>query len=143
MTETAEISYETVIPNVLGAMAHVHQVMAVSEGDKLLHHLILLRVSQINRCGHCVKMHTRDARKAGATDAQLDRLAVWDQVNDFSEREKAAFAWAEALTNLTPPHDFGDLRARLRQYFSETEIGLLTATTAMINLWNRINVSKI
>ena len=73
---------------------------------------------------------------------RLDRLVVWDQVGDFSAAEQAALAWTESLTTLDPKADLGPLRARLRAHFSDPEIGLLTATVAMINLWNRINISR-
>ncbi|WP_425450383.1 carboxymuconolactone decarboxylase family protein [Virgifigura deserti] len=69
-------------------------------------------------------------------------MIIWDHVNDFSEREKAALAWTEALTLLDPKADLGALRARLRAHFSDEEIGALTATVTMINLWNRIQVSR-
>ena len=110
--------------------------------DRLLHHLVLLRASQINRCGFCVQMHTREAREDGETSQRLDRVIVWDQVGDFSEKEKAALAWTEALTGLDPKTELATLRARLREHFSEKEIGVLTATVGMINLWNRIAISR-
>ncbi|MDK1383996.1 hypothetical protein QN224_01075 [Sinorhizobium sp. 8-89] len=73
---------------------------------------------------------------------RLDRIVVWDQVGDFSEREKAALAWTEALTELEPRTDFASLRARLREHFSDNEISVITSTVAMINLWNRIQISR-
>ena len=94
-----------------------------------------------NVCGFCVKMHTREARQDGETNDRLDRLVVWAHVSDFSEAEKAALAWTEALTLLDPKTDYASLRSRLRQSFSDEEIGALTATIGMINLWNRIQVS--
>lgn len=142
MSDTKAVNYEKEIPDVLQALADVHDVMDAHGLDRLLHHLILLRASQINRCDFCVQMHTREAREDGETSQRLDRVIVWDQVGDFSEKEKAALAWTEALTNLDPKTDLGPLRARLREHFSEKEIGVLTATVGMINLWNRIAISR-
>ncbi|MCG8546508.1 MAG: carboxymuconolactone decarboxylase family protein [Alphaproteobacteria bacterium] len=142
MSDTMTVKYEQVVPDVLESMAGVHQVMDGHGLDRTIHHLVQLRASQLNRCGFCVKMHTREAREDGETSDRLDRVVVWDQVGDFSEREKAALAWTEALTTLDPKTDLGALRARLRAHFSEEEIGVLTATVAMINLWNRINISR-
>jgi AhpD family alkylhydroperoxidase len=142
MSDTKAVSYEKEIPDVLQALADVHDVMDAHGLDRLLHHLVLLRASQINRCGFCVKMHTREAREDGETSTRLDRVIVWNQVSDFTEKEKAALAWTEALTGLDPKTDLGPLRAGLREHFSENEIGVLTATVGMINLWNRIAISR-
>jgi AhpD family alkylhydroperoxidase len=142
MSDTKAVSYEKEIPDVLQALADVHDVMDAHGLDRLLHHLVLLRASQINRCGFCVKMHTREAREDGESSTRLDRVIVWNQVNDFTEQEKAALAWTEALTELDPKTDLGPLRAGLREHFNEKEIGILTATVGMINLWNRIAISR-
>jgi AhpD family alkylhydroperoxidase len=142
MSTTRPVRYEQEIPDVMRAMAAVHEAIDAHGLDRTIHHLVQLRASQINRCAFCIKMHIREAREDGETSERLDRIVVWDQVSDFSEREKAALAWTEALTGLDPRTDLGGLRARLREHFSEGEIGALTATVAMINLWNRINVSR-
>lgn len=142
MSDTKAVNYEKEIPDVLQALADVHDVMDAHGLDRLLHHLVLLRASQINRCGFCVKMHTREAREDGETSTRLDRVIVWNQVSDFTNKEKAALAWTEALTELDPKTDLGPLRVRLREHFSEKEIGVLTATVGMINLWNRIAISR-
>ena len=135
------LDHQKEIPNILKAMAGVHKAIADMGVERSLHHLVQLRASQMNRCGFCVEMHSREAREDGETGERLDRVIVWDQVEDFSEREKAAFAWTEALTVLDPKTDLAPLRARLRKVFSDPEIGVLTAAVAMINLWNRINIS--
>lgn len=142
MSDMKAVKYEQEIPEILKSMAGVHCVMDTHGFDRTIHHLVQLRASQINRCGFCVEMHTADARLDGETGERLDRVVVWDQVDDFSARERAALAWTEALTALDSRVDLGPLRATLRQHFSEREIGVLTATVAMINLWNRINISR-
>jgi AhpD family alkylhydroperoxidase len=142
MSQTAAVRYETEIPNILQTLAGVHAVIDDHGLDRTVHHLAALRASQINRCAFCIKMHTREAREDGETDDRLHRVIVWDQVNDFSEKEKAALAWTEALTRLDGQADLGSLRAGLRMHFSEREIGALTAGVAMINLWNRFQISR-
>ncbi|WP_298975877.1 carboxymuconolactone decarboxylase family protein [uncultured Roseobacter sp.] len=142
MSASTATKYEQTIPDVLQTMASVHQVLDTKGLDLKIRHLVQLRASQINRCGFCIKMHTKEARQNGETGERLDRVIVWDQVNDFSDAEKAALAWTEALTSLQLDADLASIRARLSQHYSNAEIGTLTAEVAMINLWNRINVSK-
>lgn len=142
MREASPVNYEQEIPDILQAMADVHTAMDALAFDRTLYHLVQLRASQINRCAYCVRMHTREAREDGESNERLDRLVVWQQVDDFNEREKAALAWTEGLTVLDGGADRAALRARLRTHFSEQEIGVLTSIVAMINLWNRIQVSR-
>ncbi len=141
MSKQQVIDYPQYIPDVLHSLTKVHRVIDSHDLDRTLYHLILLRVSQINRCGYCVEMHTREAREDGESSERLDKLIVWDQVDVFSHREKAAFAWAEALTELGSKADIPTLREVLKDHFSHKEISLLTANIAMINLWNRIQIS--
>jgi AhpD family alkylhydroperoxidase len=138
---TAPVRIDLAIPDVYPALLKVRETIDAQGLDKKLHHLVHLRASQINGCAFCVKMHLREAREDGETQNRLDRLVVWAHVNDFSEAEKAALAWTEALTTLDHKTDYASLRGRLRQSFSDKEIGALTATIGMINLWNRIQVS--
>lgn len=142
MNQTSAVRYEQEIPDVLESMAGVHRTMDRHGLDRRIHHLVQLRASQINRCAYCIKMHTREARQDGEANERLDRLVVWEHVDDFTDREKAALAWTEALTVLGGTEDLGARRARLRQHFTEQEIGVLTAAIAMINLWNRIQISR-
>lgn len=142
MSNDRAVNYQQEVPGILKSMAGVNEAIAGHGLDGTLYHLVQLRASQINRCGFCVEMHTTDARRDGETSERLDRVIVWDQVNNFSDREKAALAWTEALTVLDTKTDLGALRARLREHFSEKEIGALTAAVAMINLWNRISISN-
>lgn len=142
MTNTNTVNYEKEIPEVLKAMAQVHQTMDRHGFNRTIHHLVQLRASQINQCGYCVKLHTKEARQDGETNERLDRVIVWNQVNDFTKKERAALAWTEALTSLKPNTDLSVLRTMLREHFTEKEIGILTSTVAMINLWNRINISR-
>ena len=142
MNNTQAVNHEQTIPDVLRSLVAVHTVMDTYGLDRTIHHLVQLRASQINRCGFCISMHMREARGDGETEARLEQLIAWPQTGDFSARERAALAWTEALTTLNTDTDLAVLRGRLREYFTEREIGILTTTVAMINLWNRINISR-
>jgi len=88
-----------------------------------------------------VKMHLAEARQDGETQDRLDRVVVWEHVDEFDAREKAALAWTEALTYLDRGVDLEPLKQRLKQHFSDPEIVALTACVALINLWNRLMVA--
>ena len=141
MKDSNTIRYEQLLPDVLKALVTVNPAIDAAGLGRSLHHLVVLRASQINGCAHCVKMHTRDARAAGETNERLDRLVVWQHVDDYSPREKAALAWTEAMTRLDDQGQLPALRANLREHFSEQEVAALGAEVAMINLWNRIAIS--
>ena len=142
MNKADSVPYEKHIPDVLQALAQVEAVMAEHALDPLLVHLVKLRASQINQCAFCVKMHIREAREDGESDERLERLVVWRHVEDYSAREQAALGWTEALTTLREDTDYGAHRETLRVHFSDGEISLLTSTIMMINLWNRLQVSR-
>lgn len=140
MIETS-FRYEKTVPKILIQMAKVNDAIGQFDLDPRLKHLVELRASQINKCAYCVKLHTEDARRSGETSERLDRLVVWRFVDDFSDAEKAAFEWTEALTVLDEHADLSEIRIKLLQHFSEQQIGALTGLVAQINLWNRIQRS--
>ncbi len=127
--------------DMFGKLGALHEEMAQRGLPRGLSHLIELRVSQINGCAFCIDMHVTAARKDGESSERLDRLVVWRQVDHFSPSEKAALAWAEALTQMRPDTDYASARAELRQHFSEDMIVLIGIDVAMINLWNRLQIS--
>ncbi|UJR87037.1 carboxymuconolactone decarboxylase family protein [Sandaracinus amylolyticus] len=142
MSSSNDIRFDKEIPAVLTALGAVHHAIDERPLERKLHHLVVLRASQINGCAFCVRMHTREAREDGETNERLDRLVVWRHSSEFSERERAALAWTEALTRLDHETDYATLRTQLRASFSDAEIAALTATVGMINLWNRLQVSR-
>ena len=125
MTTTRPVNHQKAVPQILQALGQVHPVIDTHGLDRTIHHLVQLRASQINGCAFCIKMHLREAREDGETEARLDRLIVWDQVGDFTPRERAALAWTEALTSIDRRTDYAGLRAQLREHFSDAEIGAL------------------
>jgi AhpD family alkylhydroperoxidase len=115
---------------------------AAKDVDVELGELIKIRASQINHCAFCLDMHTRDARKHGVSTQKLDLLAAWEEAGPlFSERERAALALTEAITELGDGHVPDGLYRRAAQVFSDRELGQVIAMAVTINAWNRINVA--
>jgi uncharacterized peroxidase-related enzyme len=119
--------------NALGK--HLHAI------DDKLRALIELRVSQINGCVYCLDLHARQAREAGEFQQRLDCLAAWREYALFDERERAALAWAEAVTHISQTHAPDDLYNQLHAHFTDAEIVDLTAAIAFMNTWNRLSIS--
>ncbi len=142
MTSEKPVIHEKNDPKLMGYLGQVHVMMAERGLEHSLSALIELRASQINQCAYCVDMHISDARKAGVSQDKLDKVIVWRHVDIFSAPERAALAWAEALTALDRQTDYAKLRSELREHFSDREITLITTDIGMINLWNRIQISK-
>lgn len=140
--KTKPVQYEAEIGGILAHLGQTHVQMRNTGLLPQLSHLIELRISQINDCAFCVKMHSADARKDGESNARLDHLAAWRHVSDFTPAEKAAFAWAEALTYLDRDTDYAKLRGDLRTHYSDQDVALITTCVSMINLWNRMQISK-
>ncbi|HEY9126706.1 MAG TPA: carboxymuconolactone decarboxylase family protein [Acidobacteriaceae bacterium] len=118
--------------------------MSLATKDSSIEHGILalvdLRASQLNGCAFCVDMHSKQAKIAGERELRLYHLPVWRESTLFSERERAALEWTEALTKL-PPHGVPDeLFQKVRQQFSEQEISDLTFAIMVINGWNRVSI---
>ncbi len=108
-----------------------------------LRELVQMRVSQINGCAYCMDMHGKDARAAGETEQRLYVLPAWREAPFYSERERAALAWAEALTRLTARDQSvpDELYEQARAQFDEKELVDLTLVVTLINTWNRINIA--
>lgn len=141
VANTAPIRHDLNVSDVLQAFLKASETINGHDVSPQLHHLVHLRASQINGCAFCVKMHIKEARHDGETNERLDRLVVWAHVSDFTEAEKAALAWTEALTVLDGRTDYAALRARLRASFTDQQISVLTSSISMINLWNRMQIS--
>lgn len=109
--------------------------------DPKLRALVELRVSQINGCAYCVDLHTTEARQAGETAQRLDCLTVWKEVSFFDAAEKAALAWAEAVTTISETGAPDALYAELHHHYSEKQIVDLTLIIAQMNAWNRLAIS--
>ena len=100
--------------------------------------LVVFRVSQINQCAYCLDMHYKEARAKGETEQRLYGLSAWREAPYYSDRERAALAWAEAVTAAHVPDE---IYHQVKDHFSETELIDLTHAITLINTWNRINIS--
>ncbi len=103
--------------------------------------LVKIRSSQINGCAYCIDMHTKDARARGETEQRLYGLDAWRETPFYTERERAALAWTEAVTRVADGHVPDEVFAHARQHFSEKELVDLTLAVIVINGWNRLAIS--
>ncbi len=134
------IDYRHVFPAAIDAMAGLEKTVRTSTLEPELLELVKLRASQLNGCGYCVDMHTKDATAIGV-DAQRLHLAVaWREAPCYSERERAALAWCEALTLLSSSDVPDELYDEVRRRFDDEEIVALTLAVVAINGWNRFAV---
>ena len=108
--------------------------------EESLMELVEIRGSQINGCARCLHMHTASARAHGETEERLYLLDAWRESPLYSERERAALAWTEALTLLPQTHAPDDVYDALKTQFSEAEQVMLTLLIVAINGWNRVQV---
>lgn len=123
------------------AMYGLGAYLTKSAVEQPLLHLIYFRVSQINGCGYCLDMHSKDLRAIGETEQRLYTLNAWRETPFFSPRERAALAWAEALTKLQNNEVPDDVYNEALQQFSEQELVDLTLAVTTINTYNRFNVA--
>ena len=132
----------TAAPHAMQAFVEFSNAMVKDGVEPSLAELVKIRASQINHCAFCLDMHMRDARKHGVSEQKLDVLAAWEEAgNLFSERERAALALTEAITELGDGHVADEVYARAAAVFSERELGQVIAMAVTINAWNRINVT--
>ncbi len=109
--------------------------------DEQLMELVKLRASQINGCAHCLNMHVEILRKLGASEERLQNVVVWPEASCFSDRERAALAWAEAVTLVADSRVPDDVFVQARGYFSDQELVDLTYVIITINAFNRLAVA--
>jgi AhpD family alkylhydroperoxidase len=127
--------------DVYGAMSGLGAVVDKSSLEPALLYLIKMRGSQINGCGYCIDMHSKDARLEGETEQRLYLLDAWREAPMYSPRERAALAWTEAVTRLEHGQVPDEVYAQAREQFSEEEIVYLTLAVVAINGWNRLAIS--
>jgi len=128
-------------PAAIKALLGVEERIGKSALEKSLTELVRLRASQINGCAFCVDMHTSDARKGGETEQRLYLLNVWREAPLYTDRERAALAWTDAVTLISETHAPDDAYEELRKHFSEAEAVNLTILIGTINAWNRLAIS--
>ncbi len=139
--EYRRANYAKLRPGAQRAMAGLGNYAGRGEIEKSLLELVKLRASQINGCGFCIGMHAADARKEGEQQLRLDLLSAWHEAPCYSERERAALAWTEALTRIADATVDDATYAAAREHFSEEELIDLTMSIININGWNRIAIA--
>jgi AhpD family alkylhydroperoxidase len=137
---TPRLNALKVTPDGVAALVNVENYLKNSSLDHRLLTLVKVRVSQINGCAYCLHMHTEEARKLGETPTRLYLLDAWHESNLYSDRERAALAWAESLTNISTTHAPDEVYEQARRQFSEKAMADLSIAIAMINAWNRLSI---
>jgi AhpD family alkylhydroperoxidase len=140
----ARLSYprfRELAPATAAALVAISKDVKDSGLETALVELVKIRASQINGCSFCLHMHLADARKLGEAEERLDLVAAWREAPVYTDRERAALAWTEALTLVHDSHVPDAAYDEVRQQFSEAELAGLTAAIVAINGWNRIAVS--
>jgi AhpD family alkylhydroperoxidase len=134
------LDYAQIAPKAVEAMYAVERYVRNSSLEPGLLELVRLRASQINGCAYCVDMHTKDARARGETEQRLYALVVWKEAPFFTDRERAALGWTEALTQVSLGHAPDIVYEYARKHFSEKEMVDLTMAIVAINGWNRLAI---
>ena len=135
------MNYFAKAPDLLKRMVDLDAAVKDSGFDHRLLHLVKLRASQINGCAYCVDMHVKEARTDGESEQRLHLISAWRESPLFSDRERAALAWTEALTLLPQSRADDEFYEPLKQHFSDVEIVQLTVLIGVINTWNRLAVA--
>ena len=135
-------SYQKAAPEVFQGMLALTAVVQKSGLAPGLIDLVNQRVSQINGCAYCLDMHSKDLRARGETEQRIYMLSAWREVPDlYNARERAALAWAEAVTRLTDQDVPDEVYDQTRKEFSDKELAQLTLSIVAINGWNRLNIA--
>ena len=128
-------------PETIKALSEIETLIQGSGLERSLIELVKTRASQINGCAFCINMHTQDARKHGETEQRLYLLNAWREAPAYTDRERAALAWTEAVTLISETHAPDDVYDEARKHFSETEMVNLTMLIGTINAWNRLAIA--
>ena len=135
------VDYHKLSPGGYKAMLGLEHYLASSTLEKGLLHMIKLRVSQLNGCAFCLDMHWKDLKAEGENEQRMYSLDAWRETSFYTEKERAALAWAEAVTNVTEGHVPDEVYEETRKHFSEPELADLTLAVVTINAWNRLSIA--
>lgn len=137
----SRIEYARVAPGAVEAMRALEKYIRTCGIEPNLLELIKIRASQINGCSYCLDMHTKDARAQGETEQRIYALNAWRETPFFSEKERAALAWTESVTQVSTSHVPDKVYEIARRHFDEKELVNITIAIVAINGWNRLAVS--
>ncbi len=135
------LDYAKAAPGAYEAMDALDQFVQKSSLGARLTMLVQLRASQINGCAYCLDMHWKDLRALGDTEQRLSSLDAWRECPYYTDRERAALAWTEAVTRITDGHAPDAVFEEARAVFGATELCELTVAVAAINAWNRLSIA--
>ncbi len=135
------ISYARSAPGVFDAMESLDNYLEESSVERPLRLLVQMRASQINGCAYCLDMHSKDLRAIGETEQRIYSLDAWRECPYYTERERAALEWTEAVTLVAGSHVPDSVYEAVRPFFGERELGDLTLAIATINAWNRLSIA--
>jgi AhpD family alkylhydroperoxidase len=135
------VNYITAWPEAAKAMLALQDAVNTSGLETPLVNLVCLRASQINGCAYCIDMHSKDALAGGESEDRLYLLDAWRDTSAYSDRERAALAWTEAVTRVSDGHVPDDVYDQARSEFSDEELVKLTLAIATINAWNRFGIA--
>lgn len=137
---TLRLPYSTLSPDAYQGLIATKKALAASSLGLPLIELVNLRISQINGCAYCLEMHAKQLRAGGMPAAKLDGLAGWRVSSHFTERERAALAWAESLAEVATTHAPDDVFTPLKAHFSDAEISDLCFVIALMSAFNRLAI---
>lgn len=135
------LDYGVASPGALKAMVGLEAHVRRSGLEHSLIELVKTRASQLNGCAFCIDMHTKDARAAGETEQRLYGLSAWREAPFYTDRERAALEWTEAVTFVTDGHVPDDVYESVREHFGEQQLVDLTLAIIAINGWNRLAIA--
>ncbi|MDI3284262.1 carboxymuconolactone decarboxylase family protein [Polyangium sp. 15x6] len=138
---TQRLDYKTVAPQAFRTLIGLEEHVRKSGLERSLVELVYLRVSQINGCAFCIDIHTKDLRAAGEAEQRLYLLSAYREAPFYSDRERAALAWAEAVTELGRDGVPDAVFEEARRHFKDEELAELTLAVAAINVWNRLAIA--
>lgn len=138
---TQRLDYIQQVPELFKKFVEFTALVENGGLDTTINHLLMIRVSQINGCLFCLDMHVKQAKIHGERDLRVHHVAVWRESPLFSERERAALAWTEALTHLPEGGVPDEIYENVRKHFSDKELSVLTFAIMKINAWNRLGVA--
>ena len=134
--------YTATSPNPYDAMQGLEDYLANCAIEQPLVHLVKLRASQVNGCAYCIDMHWKDLRALGESELRLYLLDAWRESPQYTERERAALAWTEAVTLVAATRVPDEIYEQTRAQFDERELADLTLVIATINAWNRLSIAS-
>jgi AhpD family alkylhydroperoxidase len=136
------LKYTNLAPEGLAKMRELEHYLNTAAGlEASLRELVRLRVSLINGCAYCIGLHTSELTKLNETTERIVGVADWRSLEIYTKRERAALAWAEAVTDIQENHAPDVLYEEVRKHFSDVETVNLTLVITTINAWNRISIA--